>query len=100
MRKYSEPIEHLEGHGQLIRGDMPPLEMSYVLTIYQEFHEPGPGKPRLPGLKDLAGSIFGLDEGQCWDLQNQDLMLVLEGGRRMLVNIEIDGTIISGRELV
>ena len=58
MRKYRELIEHLEGDGQLIKGDMPPLQISYVLDIYQEFHEPRPGDPRLPGLKTLRASFL------------------------------------------
>ncbi len=91
MTKYTELIERHEGDGQLIKGDSPPLQVSYVLDIYQDFPDPG-----VPGLKRTMGFVSGLDERQLWDLQNQDLILVLEDGTRWIISID-NGTIIHGR---
>jgi hypothetical protein len=97
MRKYHEHIDHLEGIGQLIKEGLPPLQVSYVLDISQEFLEPRPGDQRSPGLKNSTGIVFRLDERQLGYLQNQDLTLVLEDGSRWIISIDITGTIIDGR---
>jgi len=97
MRKYHEPIDHLEGAGQLIKDGMPPLQVSYELDIFQEFLEPRPGDSWVPGLKNSTGIVFRLDERQLRYLQNQDLTLVLEDGSRWIISIDINGTIIDGR---
>lgn len=97
MVKYHEHIDHLEGDGQLIKEGMPPLHVSYELDISQEFPEPHPGAPRLPGLYRGTGSVSGPDERELWSLHHQDLILVLEDDSRWSIKIDIDGTIIDGR---
>ncbi len=97
MTKYTEFIKHHEGDGQLIKGDSPPLQVSYVMDIYREIHEPHPGAPRVQGLEVRTGSVSGPDQLQLWDLYNQDLTLVLEDESRWIIRIDTDGTIINMR---
>ena len=87
-------IEHLAGVGRLLDGSTVVADgVTYSIDVHQQFVEALPATEPLPGLKEISGSISGLDEGQRWRVQDTDLTLVLADGRRLDLRIDPGGRI-------
>ena len=99
MNGHRKRIEHLTGTGQIQVPNGPSLEVSYRIDAFQDVFEPPPRFTPVKGLKNYVGVVSGLNEGQLWDLQDQDLTLILQDGRKLPIALQPDGRIIVRGEL-
>jgi hypothetical protein len=83
-RHESKLIERHQGRGSLLAGGQRVRQLRYDLEDYQDYiiSESMSGTSRIPGLKSCQGSITLLD-GDAFPLLNQDdLAIEAEDGRR------------------
>jgi hypothetical protein len=95
MGKYTEVVDRKHGEGKLMKGDKLFHRVTYDITVCQVFHTTLPSEPPTPGLQDIQGTVFLLDDAGTLSLMRQDFTLVLQDGTKMDLQLGLNGEILT-----
>jgi hypothetical protein len=88
-------IDEKHGIGNLTKEGHALHDVTYRISVYQEFHEPSPRERPPAGTKDIHGHVTFHEDVDSFDLMGQDFALLLEDGTRMDLQLGENGKILT-----